>query len=277
MEYSSRPFNDSQLKILYWYIRNKTKLKKLLIYIMIFSNIVLYIFLTYIGLVYYLGTEQHKQVMFDLGSQFMDWRQFHTDQSLNVRDVFVVQGNNGFNFAARINNPQPYKVATFDYKFVDGDRQSSTASGFIANQEEKYIMLFNEPSFGSLSNIKLEILNLKWTRLPNAVDFNMRKPSNIIIENKKFTRAVTVKQITTTPELKFDILNLTPYDLRELSLNIVIYDVKRPKFITRLAVSKLLSQEKRNIIVALPGVSLTSTSPEIFIEPDINLFTKYSF
>ena len=193
---------------------------------------------------------------------------------LRVGPVSLLSGQDKFDLAVDLENPNDKFSAVFDYCFSAGEADIACGRSFILPGERKYVLaLAQTVSISQPVSFRLE--NLAWTRLsaklaPDWGEFKAER-LNIAIINPVFSsgsRSGLSDQVSFN-SLRFSAKNQGAYGYYQADFNILLYAGDQLVGANRYTIQNLKSGEERSASLSWPG-NLGSVS-RVEIVPDINI------
>lgn len=252
-----------------WLANNRSLLYKILIIILvsISSGFILYAGYNYFYF-FTFGAEQAAILNQDTsGVNLADYRLQNNPLDLQLGSAKVISSNVGSDFIANIKNPNEKQFASFDFCFISGENKIC-GSSFILPNEEKDVLVINNPIKLATGQVKIELSNIRWQKLKagEIPDWNVFKKDhlNLSISEPKFST-----YDNGVSHLEFTIDNQSAYGYFEVPLNIIDSRGNEIVAINRYILKDLSSREKKTITLSWPEASNLGGSIKII--PDLNL------
>lgn len=263
-----------------WLAENRQKFLKLLTGILIALCAFFFIYSTYNLIIYYLSGDPNMDLLID--NTPTSPRQLTTDLEISPLEAFA--GENNYDLAIKLNNPNDKFLATFDYCFALADTDLNCGTSFILPNEEKYILNLGQTLDGNSNQLSFKINAIFWQRvnshdIPDWAAYRQER-LNFIVNNLDFSsgQANSLSSKLSLSDLEFSIDNSTPYGYYEVPLNILLYNGENLVGVNRYILKNFLSGSKRDIKMSwtgsLPNVNRVEVQPDLNIV-DENVYAKY--
>jgi len=258
-----------------WLANNKKRLYKLLVIILSIIAAGSIIYSVY-GYIYYyvFGQEQEKIITQDTsGVNLAAYRALNVPIDLQASQTQVINNNTGADYVALIKNSNEKQYASFDFCFKS-TTNDICGSSFILPNEEKNVLVLNNPVKSLSGNVTLVLSNVRWQKLnAGAVpDWQSFRTShlNFNISTPKFTA-----YDNNVKYLEFDISDETAYGYFEVPLNILIKNGDSVVSVNRYVINGLNSHEKKSIRLSWPDAATNSGA--VTVVPDVNILDSSVF
>jgi hypothetical protein len=266
--------SNFKLKASYWYVSNKLKLKKLLVFALIFLNVALWGFAIYRGLVIFLVDEPNfKNDLAVLRTDLIDysyWREAQKPQSLQILGFDSTDGREGkYDFTVKIKNPNSdYAARLVKLQLFSRDQIIDEKQVYILPNEEKYFTFFGKDT--SEGSPEIRILNVIWKRVHKFEEFSVPRLKFEITDIEfKSSADSSLKGKLPVSTLNFKIKNNTGYSYWNVGVQMVLLSVQRVVGVNYLTLESFRSGETKEIEMRwyenLPSVSKFEIIPEVDI------------
>ena len=222
------------------------------------------------GYIYYfsLGREQALTLeQSNFGVDLASYRAQSAAKPLEILGVKALTNRAGYDFIAKVKNPNSKHYATINYCFIfDGGQKCS--STFILPSEEKNIILFNQEVAGTLSNISFKTDEISWQKI-NAKTI----PNWPIYRDQRLSFAISDIKTSTYDSglnyLEFTVSNDSAYAYYEVPFNITVESNGEIIAVNRYTVQDINSREQKAVRLYWPSIS--SLGGTIHIVPELNI------
>jgi hypothetical protein len=257
------------LNLGWWLATNRRRIiKTIVITLSIISGfLVLYAVAGYI-FYFSLGKEQELALeQSNFGVDLANYRAQSAAKPLEILAVKTVVNKTGYDFIAKVKNPNSKHYAIFNYCFIfnSGDRCSTS---FVLPNEEKNIILFNQVIPETINNISFKTDEIKWQKL-NAKNI----PDWAVYEDQRLSFAISdIKTSTYDGDLnylEFSVSNDSAYAYYSVPLNIIVENNGEIIAVNRYTLSDINSRDKKEIRFYWPDIS--SMGGTIKIVPELNI------
>lgn len=259
---------NKELGLSYWYVTHKLLLRQILILAMSVVGFLLLFFvvwqLSFWGINYANESFQVRKLIFtdNLGLGTIESQK---PVSLQISDPISLKGEGGRDdYFSQVSNNNIEWLATFDYQFNNDTDNTRYRRGFSLPNSQKFLM-----DLGVEQRISgLDIINLKWQRLPDSARLYDER-HRFSIENEDF---IAGAQLGDPNRLVFDITNHSAYSYWEVGIQSFLYSDGNIASVNYLAIEQLMAGETRHIELSwsnrLPRIN------SLDIIPDINVFDE---
>jgi hypothetical protein len=256
-----------------WWIKNRGRLKKILIAFLAIAAIGGWGYALY-GVGHYLFKgmgEDEKMVNILVNTEAGGWSLLsaRAAQEISVLSVGVLKNSSGDDLYAVIRNPNKKHWGEFSYCFSRGEEKISCGQDFVLPNEKKYLLVLGIKNVTIASDIKLTIDSTSWHKLATREIPDWEK-----YRNERLNFEITNTSFLATGEngvnyLSFIIFNNTPYNFWEVPLSIILERGNKVIGVNRYVISEFISLDTRQIKINWPG-ELAGVG-NIIITPDINI------
>jgi hypothetical protein len=272
--------SNLQLKISYWYVKNKLLLKNYLAGVLIAVSVISFgYFFWQLAVIFIINWNTDQQNINNLPNDLIDYSYFHVTQhpaAPLISSFEAVAGQGKYDFIAVIKNPNAdFAGMNIDYQLVSGDQVVAERSGFIMPGEEKYFAFFGIEA-NKVANPVLKVAEIQWSRVHNYANFADPR-LRFEITDKVFTPAEEsgIKGSLPVSLLDFKIKNNSGYGYWQVGIYMVLKSGGKIVGANFLTLEQFKSQEIRNVEMrwyeALPQIS------EIEVVPEVNILNSSSF
>ncbi len=265
-----------------WWLKNRLKLKTLLIIFLIIASAASWGYTVFhLGHYLFFGMKEDEQMVRELAqSNIMDKENLEKIRAKNmlVSSVEILETNGKYDFYVKITNPNSKHWGDFDYCFSMSEKKIECKKGFIFPDESKYILALSKEFDRKPVGTSFTIKNIFWKRinLHQIPDWEEFKNSrlNINTSNVVFTNAAAseLSEKLNLNTLNFVITNNTAFSYWEMPLTILLWGGNKIAGINEYAIKEFISNDEREIKITWPGV--ITDIKEIKITPNINIMDE---
>lgn len=271
---STNQVSSTRLKLSYWYVSNKLRIKQILIGFLILLNISFYGFsLYYLLSILLVDGPAYRQGLHELTLDYIDYPGHRLAQKaldlqiVNFTSLPLRNGN--FDFIASIRNPNPDFVAeSITYQLISGSQVLEEKTSFVLPNEEKFLAFFDQKI--SVGSPILKISNVKWRRVHFFDEFAKERlqfeVSNIDFKN---ARESGIRGELPVSTLNFDIKNNSAFSYWEVGVYMTLQSQQRIVGANFIALDQFLSGQTRHVEMRwydnLPSVNNSKVFPEVNI------------
>ena len=263
VEAPTHNLTDKQLKLSYWYISHKLKIRR---YTTIFLIVAAAVFWLLFGwqmadfIVNYNQDQYNIGRMLFTASPYADLLDQAKPQNLSISDTQTFSEENGrYDFLADITNPNNSWLVTFDYRFSDGEKPSAYKQGFIMPGEEKYLMDLGHDDNAS----KLEIINLRWKRVSKVESIINDRLRFEVSEEKLYAGTAAGEP----NRVVFKMANHSAFSFWSVGAQVFLYSAGGLVSVNYIDVKQFRAGETRQVEVdwnyRLPGIDSIEVRPEL--------------
>lgn len=266
---------DFKLKVSYWYVTHKLRLRQALVVFLILLNVGLFGYaLAYGSYLFFIDTPRYLKMFSTLSNDLIDYDYFRrVDQprQLQIGVFHALRGaDNTTDFVVSlVNDNQDWVATKVDVQLVGGGGIIEQKLTFVYPGEEKYVVFFNQEAVDvNAANIRL--FDTQWHRFQNFSDFSQTRldfaTSNI--EFRPVTRSGLRGELPIST-LDFTITNNTAFSYWRVGLYMILLTGNSIGGANFLAIDQLKSGQSQDVSVrwyqSLPPVSSVLIVPEVDI------------
>ena len=264
------------LRITYFLIANQIFLRRLVIFILLFGNILIWAG-TIIKWTNYVSTIKAHNYMVSLSTQnfvdFEDYRANHKPKLPIISQTAAILSENGtYDFVAKVENPnQDWAIKKIRYRFVYPSGITSERQDFIMPASQKYLFAFLEETTGQPDKPELEVLEITWQRIKSQSRVEIIKGFEIKEDN--FFR------LADSSHVDFKITNLTPFSFWNIGLQIVLYQGSNIIAANYGVLTNFMSLEEKEAQVSWFKSLPTPSKIDIIADIDVlesNIFIRHN-
>ncbi|RJR31658.1 hypothetical protein C4569_01740 [Candidatus Parcubacteria bacterium] len=273
-----------QLKLGYWYVSNKLRIKKIFIILLIVLDVLLLgISAIYAVVLLLIQAEPHSLMLKELNKDLVNYNFFHEKNKLqNIEQLAleVIRSSNGkYDLAAVIRNPnKEWQIENFHYQFVSGADVISEGNSFILPGQEKYIAAFGVEKKFSPGDLMISVSDINWRRID---DFQKISSEKMKFEFNDINFLPAGKLSSSgrynVSQSRFQVKNNSAYNFWLVGFYVVLYSGSNISGISFLNLEDFSSLETKSASVnwdyPLPTITKTEIVPEINIL-DQSVFRK---
>jgi len=279
---------EKELKFGYWFITHKLLLRKILIIFLIVLSVGLFTYAIY-GLVLELVVYGQS---FDLALKSLPqnlvnlsgYRAKAQAKNLQISSITVIAGaGERYDMVAKVKNPNPqWTVESFEYQFITGideidltnDKSAPNPERvkktFILPGEEKYLVDLAIKSKKRISQVRLDITNIRWRRIPDFASiqrekyrFEISEVNFIPASSAEISGKLPISQVT------FKVANKSAYSFWNVGFYIILFKGSAISGANYITIDQFLSGETRPVSVnwfeTLPNITQVQVVPEVNI------------
>lgn len=252
-----------------WLARHKRQIIKIIV-VTLSVIAAFFIFYALAGYIYYFSFGREQELTLEqsnFGIDLANYRAQNTAKPLEVLAVKALSGRNGYDFIARVKNPNSKHYASLSYCFTYNSGQKCSTS-FILPDEEKNIILFNQEIPEVINNLSFKTDEISWQKLNAKTIADW--PT---YEDQRLSFALSDIKTSTYDSglnyLEFTVSNDSAYAYYEVPFNITIENNGEIIAVNRYTVSDINSREQKSVRLYWPNVS--SLGGTIKIVPELNI------
>jgi len=240
------------------------------IIIILFAIAASFILYAAYGYFYYFSFGREQQMILDqsnFGVDLVNYRLQNIAKPLEVLTVKVLNNRNGYDFIAKVKNPNSKHYASLNYCFTfDGGEKCATS--FILPGEEKNIILFNQVITGVVNNVSFKTSDILWQKLNagNIANWDVYKGERLSFATSD---VVAPTYDGGLDYLEFTLSNNSAYAYYEVPLNITVENNGEIVAVNRYTAQDVNSREQKSIRLYWPGI--TTLGGTINIVPELNI------
>jgi len=278
-------YSESDLKKAYWWVSHR-----LLIYKIIkIALVVLCVFLwgwTLWGLTKYFLLDWNKQadVEANLGANYIDYKYWAEKNkpkdfvysSIKIFDI----GGGRYDFFVMVKNPNDrFAITSLKYKFNFNNRKDENIKEtFILPGQTKYLVDLGVSTEGSPSTVALEVLDIKWQRLPSLQDYQAyeKKALDFVVSDEVFSTSRDLG-FSDRPISKtlFKVKNNSPYNYWNVGFYVLLYNGSEVRAVNYIVSDNFDSGVTKDF--DLTWYENMGTPDRIEVQPDINILDNSVF
>lgn len=267
--------SNFKIKVSYWYVSNKLKLRRVLTGFLILLNIGFFGFsiftagkiLIFDDRTYQANVQSLSQDLVDYGA----FREANKPKPLQVVSFSAVSlGDGRFDYVALVKNPNSTHIATkATFELRSGGAVLAEKEGFVYPEEEKYVMVFGEELSGA-TNPVMSIKDVSWKRIQNYHEFfDPRLQFEVDNIDFKNARDAGLKGSLAISTLTFDVTNNSAFSYWNAGLNIVLKGGSRIVGANYILLDSFKSGETRNVEVRFYEKIPSVSNVEVLVEVDL--------
>lgn len=235
------------LRIAYFFIANQVIIKRAVIFIFIFSNMLLWGWNIIAWTNYLTNTKAHNNAIALMRENLVNYGSFkatHTPLEPEILLVSAVPNGYGkYDFLARVKNLNINWVMTkIKYRFIYTGGVTSVRENFLLPGQEKYLFAFLENISGAVGEPHLEIMEISWWRVSQTEANKIIAILNDLTFAEEKFQSVAQNSI-----ISFKAKNNTPYSFWETGYQVVLYDGSRPMAINYLLTTNFKSATEQEL------------------------------
>lgn len=272
-------FSNRELKLAEWYVKNKLKLKKNGIgLLVVWCVLTIGYSFGYWGYYFSTGYFRDQEMMTRQTLEFENYgnlKRFYAPRDFNIgsHEVYQSVSPQNYDFVADIANPNERWLAMVEYKFVFNGGETSLAQTIVLPGSQRPLAFLGFKSTDYPSNVKLAIKEIHWRHLnrhlyPNVKNF-MAERNMWGMNNFKFT---SMSRLTgaSSHRIEFDLINYSAYNFWQVNFFVELLNDERRVGIIYLPEERFRAGETRH-------VDLRSLAPDLYVNdarlhPLVNFF-----
>lgn len=264
-----------ELKLSYWFTKNKVKLKTIGLIVFIIIDLSLLVYGSWGFIDYYLIKDQDRAIFQNWAT--IDIRPATRPDNILIEEAVVLNsGINKYDLVVKIRNPnENYAARSMTYRFVFDNQQSTpTARSFIQAGQEKYLMILNYESIERIRDFAVTFDEITWANTKNLKD---QRNVEIKISDAVVTPlAELAESQTNLQRLTFTAYNNSIYNLWEAGFQVIFTGSQdRIIMINYIKTVDFRSFQKKQLELNLTGLS--GSYRRIIILPEVNIFDENNF
>jgi hypothetical protein len=274
-EYQIHELSNKQLKLGYWYITHRQRLKKTAVIILGLAAIAIWTVVAF-GLVKYLvSLSRDSGLVAEIAATRVDYESFfarNKPQDLVVLPAEVIyNGDSSYDFWTRVTNPNQNRgVARLSYQFVSGNFITATSSVTILPGQSVYLLSLANLSGTRLASARLNIIETRWQSW---------QAQSVFTENPIITGqpAFYNNLETTRSWVSFTAKNQSIYNFWEVDFQAILFSGSRVIGVNQLNLERFLAGSEREVEISwferLPRVTKVEIVPIVDVYNRDNFFT----
>ncbi len=272
VEAPTHNLTDKQLKLSYWYISHKLKIRRYTTIFLIVAAVLLWLLFGWqtADFIANYNFDQYRvgRLLFT-GSPYLELLNSRRPQELIISDSRSFSEDNGrYDFLALTKNPNNDWLVTFDYRFSDGDKEGSYRHSFAMPGEEKYLMDLGH----EVSASKLEIINQYWKRVEKVESTINSRLRFEVSDEKLYAGNAAAGEPN---RVVFKMTNNSAFGFWNVGAQVFLYSAGELVSINYIDVKQFRAGEARQIEVdwnyRLPGIDSIEVRPELNAFDDSNI------
>ncbi len=273
--------SNFRLKASYWYVTNKFKLRKLLIFSLIFFNVGIYVFAIGWALaIYFIDEPKFNSDMAVLESNLTDysyWRQAQKAKDLQILEFYSTDGREGkYDLTVKIKNPNPdYYGKAINLDLYSAGEIVESKQGYILPNEEKYFTFFGQ-KLGSGSP-EVSISKVAWKRVDYKFqDFSVpRLRFEITDINYKSAADSNLRGKLPISTLNFKIKNNTGYSYWQVGVQMILLSAQQVVGSNYITLENFISGQTKE--VEMVWYENMASVNKIQIIPEVDILNPNSY
>ncbi len=265
--------SDKDIERNLWYIRNNGKIKKVIIFFLIFIITALFIFSIFSFVKILVADSNDKNQIFAT----IDWVSIReNNKAMDLEFVskdYINLGADKYDFIATVYNPnKEHAVYDMTYRFVYNGINGKELHAFIRPEETKVLMDFNIAISENIDSYDFQIVSISYKKI-KQVDMKNLSYDNFVIENQ--VNNLINSEATNRNWVEFDAKNTSPYNFKNVLFNVVISLGDKIVAVDKLDEKNFYSGEERRLEASwfykIPSYA------SVVIIPEINIFDKTNY
>lgn len=188
--------------------------------------------------------------------------------------------NNQYDFVVKVKNPNNNFFANINYCFFDGDKQLACSGSTIFPETAKHLIVLSTKLESRPINLRFVIRSSNWERVdirkfPDWKGYYSER-INFLVSDTKFESLAPIELSSKSiNNISFSIKNNTPYNYREVPLNIILSSRGSIVGVNKYTVTNFMSMEEKR--VELSWSNSLSTVDTIEVIPDLNILNEDNY
>jgi|GEM_PF-1406529 len=263
-----------------FFVKNRDKIRKGLIAIVVVVEAILLIYSGYQWVDYYFLSDQRdyeQEQILTRSSSYIPLHEIMAPDPMGVPSAIVLPGSSKdgrYDVLAKFLNTNPNWVANVHYRFGASTKEETVK---VLNDEGRFVV--GAGMAESLGDIpKIMITKVDWTRLREPKIFNDLKPK-FVVSDVNFISGSSLPQGEISPsQVEFTITNESVYGFWSVDLTVVVLQGDRPIAGRVLALDSVQSAEQRkvqiNLFTTITGVTEVLVVPTVDVTNSENLIKE---
>ncbi|MBU4481980.1 hypothetical protein L6278_01670 [Candidatus Parcubacteria bacterium] len=266
--------NQIYYKIAYFFINNQVVFKRMIVFLLIFLNIILW-WIAGVSMVNHLAnTNVYNQDLTNLVNNTINWSTYHDQQKpleLKVLEVDKIKINSGkYDLVAKVKNLNTgWSCKSLKYAFVVDGFVTDWQEANILPQQDKYLFKFSYPSRVTPDQIDLKIKVNNWQRIKKIDQNRIFILKDFVVSDEKFNVENNLQQI------KFIASNQSSFSFWQVGWQIVLYRSDRLVGANYVTTQNFMSNSTRQISVTWNESLATPSRIEII--PELDIFDENNY
>jgi len=275
---STPPFeiSNQELKVGYWYVTNRAKIKSIVIGVLIVITVGIWIYTSWQAVIWFSGRKAEEELLNRLSTNYVNYESYRQNNApiqLQVGSATIVpSGKDIYDVVAEIKNTNSRWAATrVPYTFTI-DEKSVTGVSFLLPSENKYLVAFGIESTTEPKQASVILGETSWQRIRDLSIFPKPK---LIISEEAVDSLSSLGADNMGTRLKFKLTNAGAYSFWRVMTTAILSLGGKPVAVAQQAVPNLKSGEERKVEFLWPRGSWSADKVIIF--PEINVMDKSVF
>ncbi len=261
----TKEFSNRDYKISVWLIKNKSNIKKTIIVILIFFNVIslgisLIGWIKYFVVDYY-QIENNLRILSLKNIDLINYRLKHPVEELKIGFIKTIKSDykNKYNLLAEITNSNQNWYALINYKFTFQNHETKNLQSIIFPQQKSYLTYFGLETNYAPSNVKLIINNIKWQRIQPP---NSERPLDYVKAHLNFTISdfkyeyLDIKKGQKNNLISFVLTNNTVYDYWDAKFLILYLKNNNIVGIKKIIFNRFYNHEQKPVNIKILNTDL---------------------
>ena len=272
MQEEFQPQSSLYYKIAYFFISHQILIKRLLFFLLIFVNVIIWSFVIVKSVNYLTSIKSHNYMISLIvgdGIDFANYKATHAPKNINIiNNYFISRADGKYDFLAKIKNPNANWAANIlKYRFTYAGGQTKTKESFIMPGKEKYLFAFGQELKFPISDIKLVVEEVGWYRVKN--NENLAILNDLSASQEKFIR------FDKSSAVSFLANNKSPYNFWSIGWQIILYRGSDPIAVNYITTNQFLALSNQE--TQATWFENLPTPTKIDIISDINILSEEIF
>jgi hypothetical protein len=271
----NKDFTSQELRVSLWYLKNKSLLYKITVFVLLFLAVSLVGFSVWKWAVFIIGFPAAQRL--DSGAvRFVNYTQINTRfaaQPVQVVRTQVLAGRSGsYDVMAELVNPNERFFVSFEYYFVIDGKKTETQKTFLLPAESRFVPALGIKEIGA-GTPAVVLEHVEYTRIsnkeiPDVVAWQQYR-LNFAVSDFVFSRGLA--QAGDNPDaVQFKLINNSPYNFIGADFYVVLLQTGQSVGVLPLHIDRINSLESKQVDLRnfAPNINVT----EIALYPVINIY-----
>lgn len=271
----NKDFTSQELRVSLWYLKNKSLLYKITVFVLLFLVVCLIGFSIWKWTVFIIGFPAAQRV--DSGAvRFVNYTQINTRfaaQPVQVVRTQVLAGRSGsYDVVAELVNPNDRFFVSFEYYFVIDGKKTEVQKTFLLPAESRFVPALGVKETGA-GTPAVVLGHVEYTRISNReipdIATWQQYRLNFTVSDFVFSRGLA--QAGDNPDaVQFKLTNNSPYNFVGADFYVVLLQTGQSVGVLPLHIDRINSLESKQIDLRnfAPNINVT----EIALYPVINIY-----
>lgn len=272
--------NEKWLMRAAWWVAHKQQLRNGFAAVVLLVSGIAILYSAYgFGSYFIYGRANDERMVAQLVQSGVNHAAVQLAQPLSIPTVVVLPGSGTpghYDVLAKVVNPNPNWIADVKVNIATSDQPKGVDQTItMLNNDEQFLIGAGLAS-STGSTARASIANITWHRLRNVDDLNSRKPKfNVTAVHFVSSPELNISGNYTLSQVTFNVENQSIYNFWSVDFTVVVMRGDAPQGAAITTLSKLLSNEKRDVTINFYGNIPTATN--VLVIPYVNVADDGSF